>query len=105
MNQVSISPERAENLDFSSSYYDTAQAVVTVEGSPAAGRRRARPRPVLRRPGPPAAPRGARCGVAQCPPWARTGAPRSRVARRTRCPAYSPTRPRAPAGRSGRPTR
>ncbi len=37
INQVSISPERAENLDFSSSYYDTAQAVVTVEGSPAAG--------------------------------------------------------------------
>lgn len=36
INQVSISPERAENLDFSSSYYDTAQAVVTVEGSPAA---------------------------------------------------------------------
>jgi polar amino acid transport system substrate-binding protein len=37
INQVSISPERAENLDFSSSYYDTAQAVVTVEGSPVAG--------------------------------------------------------------------
>jgi polar amino acid transport system substrate-binding protein len=36
INQVSISPERAENLDFSSSYYDTAQAVVTLEGSPAA---------------------------------------------------------------------
>jgi polar amino acid transport system substrate-binding protein len=36
INQVSISPERAENLDFSSSYYDTAQAVVTVEGSAAA---------------------------------------------------------------------
>jgi polar amino acid transport system substrate-binding protein len=36
INQVSISPERAENLDFSSSYYDTAQAVVTVEGSKAA---------------------------------------------------------------------
>lgn len=36
INQVSISPERAENLDFSSSYYDTAQAVVTVEGSPVA---------------------------------------------------------------------
>lgn len=33
INQVSISPERAENLDFSSSYYDTAQAVVTIEGS------------------------------------------------------------------------
>jgi polar amino acid transport system substrate-binding protein len=37
INQVSISPERAENLDFSSSYYDTAQAVVTLEGSPAVG--------------------------------------------------------------------
>ncbi|HEY0218085.1 MAG TPA: transporter substrate-binding domain-containing protein [Cellulomonas sp.] len=36
INQVSISPERAENLDFSSSYYDTAQAIVTVEGSAAA---------------------------------------------------------------------
>ncbi len=36
VNQVSISPERAENLDFSSSYYDTAQAVVTIEGSAAA---------------------------------------------------------------------
>jgi polar amino acid transport system substrate-binding protein len=36
INQVSISPERAENLDFSSSYYDTAQAVVTLEGSPVA---------------------------------------------------------------------
>ncbi|WP_298456517.1 ABC transporter substrate-binding protein [uncultured Cellulomonas sp.] len=37
INQVSISDERRENLDFSSSYYDTAQAVVTVEGSPVAG--------------------------------------------------------------------
>ncbi|WP_454050861.1 ABC transporter substrate-binding protein [Cellulomonas sp. Marseille-Q8402] len=36
INQVSISPERAANLDFSSSYYDTAQAVVTLEGSAAA---------------------------------------------------------------------
>ncbi len=36
LNQVSISAERAENLDFSSSYYDTAQAVVTIEGSAAA---------------------------------------------------------------------
>lgn len=36
INQVSISPERAENLDFSSSYYDTAQAVVTLEGTAAA---------------------------------------------------------------------
>ncbi|WP_308121716.1 ABC transporter substrate-binding protein [Actinotalea ferrariae] len=36
INQVSISDERRQNLDFSSSYYDTAQAVVTVEGSAAA---------------------------------------------------------------------
>ncbi len=37
INQVSISDERRENLDFSSSYYDTAQAVVTTGSSPAAG--------------------------------------------------------------------
>jgi polar amino acid transport system substrate-binding protein len=37
INQVSITDERRANLDFSSSYYDTAQAVVTVEGSPVAG--------------------------------------------------------------------
>ena len=36
INQVSISPERRQNLDFSTSYYDTAQAVVTVAGSAAA---------------------------------------------------------------------
>lgn len=36
INQVSISDERKKNLDFSSSYYDTAQAVVTVGSSPAA---------------------------------------------------------------------
>lgn len=36
INQVSISPERAANLDFSSSYYDTAQAVVTTEDTAAA---------------------------------------------------------------------
>jgi polar amino acid transport system substrate-binding protein len=33
INQVSISDERREALDFSSSYYDTAQAVVTLEGT------------------------------------------------------------------------
>ncbi len=33
INQVSISDERRANLDFSSSYYDTAQAVVTLEGT------------------------------------------------------------------------
>jgi polar amino acid transport system substrate-binding protein len=37
INQVSISEERRANVDFSSSYYDTAQAVVTVEGTPVAG--------------------------------------------------------------------
>lgn len=36
INQVSISDERRENLDFSSSLNDTAQAVVTVSSSPAA---------------------------------------------------------------------
>lgn len=36
INQVSISPERAKSVDFSSSYYDTAQAVVTTKGSKAA---------------------------------------------------------------------
>ena len=37
INQVSISPERSQNLDFSSSYYDTAQAVVTLKDSVSAG--------------------------------------------------------------------
>src|SRR5690606_8443423 len=37
INQVSISDERKANIAFSSSYYDTTQAIVTVEGSPAAG--------------------------------------------------------------------
>ncbi|AEE45103.1 ABC transporter substrate-binding protein [Cellulomonas fimi] len=36
VNQVSISDERRANLDFSSPYYETTQAVVTLEGSPAA---------------------------------------------------------------------
>ena len=36
INQVSISDERRKNIDFSSPYYTTAQAVVTVEGSKAA---------------------------------------------------------------------
>ena len=36
INQVSISDERRANLDFSASYYDTAQAVVTIGNSPAA---------------------------------------------------------------------
>lgn len=37
INQVSIKPDRAKNVDFSSGYYDAAQAVVTVKGSKAAG--------------------------------------------------------------------
>src|SRR5665647_44432 len=36
INQVSISDERRANLDFSASYYDTAQAVVTLGDGPAA---------------------------------------------------------------------
>ena len=37
MNQVSIKADRAEAIDFSQGYYDVAQGVVTVEGSPIAG--------------------------------------------------------------------
>ena len=37
LNQVSIKAERAEAIDFSDGYYDVAQGVVTVEGSPIAG--------------------------------------------------------------------
>lgn len=37
VNEVSITPERAKNLDFSSGYYDVAQAVVTIKGSKAEG--------------------------------------------------------------------
>ena len=36
INQVSISDERRENLGLTGSYYDTAQAVVTIGSSPAA---------------------------------------------------------------------
>ena len=36
VNQFSISPERAEAVDFSTSYYDVTQAVVTTASSPAA---------------------------------------------------------------------
>jgi len=35
INQVSITDERKASVDFSSSYYDTAQAVVTIKGSKA----------------------------------------------------------------------
>ncbi len=37
INQVSITDERKQSLDFSSPYYETSQAVVTVEGSAAEG--------------------------------------------------------------------
>ena len=37
LQQFSITPERAENVDFSSPYYETTQAVITTENSPAAG--------------------------------------------------------------------
>ncbi|MBT0767791.1 amino acid ABC transporter substrate-binding protein [Kineosporia sp. J2-2] len=37
INQFSITDERKEAVDFSSGYYDVAQAVVTVKGSKAAG--------------------------------------------------------------------
>jgi len=33
INQISFKPERAEAVDFSESYYDVEQAIVTVEGS------------------------------------------------------------------------
>ncbi len=36
LQQYTITDERAQNVDFSSPYYSTPQAVVTVEGSPAA---------------------------------------------------------------------
>lgn len=37
LQQFSITPERAENVDFSSPYYETTQVVITTEASPAAG--------------------------------------------------------------------
>jgi polar amino acid transport system substrate-binding protein len=36
INQISYKPERARAVDFSDSYYDVEQAVVTVEGTPIA---------------------------------------------------------------------
>lgn len=36
LQQYSITPERAKNIDFSSPYYQTAQTVITVKGSKAA---------------------------------------------------------------------
>ena len=36
LQQYSITPERAKNVDFSSPYYETAQTVITVKGSKAA---------------------------------------------------------------------
>ena len=37
INQISITPARAEVVDFSDGYYQAAQAVVALKGSPAAG--------------------------------------------------------------------
>lgn len=37
IQQFSITDERKQTVDFSSAYYETTQAVITVEGSPAAG--------------------------------------------------------------------
>jgi polar amino acid transport system substrate-binding protein len=37
LQQFSISADRAENVDFSSAYYASPQAIITVEGSAAAG--------------------------------------------------------------------
>ncbi len=37
VNQISITPKRAEAVDFSSPYYEAKQAVVALKGSPAAG--------------------------------------------------------------------
>ncbi len=39
VNQVSITPERAKAVDFSSGYYDVAQSVVTLKGSKIASAR------------------------------------------------------------------
>jgi polar amino acid transport system substrate-binding protein len=36
LQQYSITPERAKNIDFSSAYYQTAQTVITVKGTKAA---------------------------------------------------------------------
>ena len=38
LNQISISDERKQAVDFSSGYYDVRQAVVTTKGSPIAGK-------------------------------------------------------------------
>ena len=37
INQISYDPERAQAVDFSESYYDVEQAIVTIEGSKIAG--------------------------------------------------------------------
>ncbi len=38
LNQISVSDERRQAVDFSSGYYDVTQAVVTYKGSPIAGK-------------------------------------------------------------------
>ena len=35
INQISITPERAEVVDFSDGYYQAAQAVIALKGTPA----------------------------------------------------------------------
>ena len=37
INEFSITPERAEAVDFSTPYYDVTQAVIALEGNPASG--------------------------------------------------------------------
>lgn len=37
INEFSITPERAEAVDFSTGYYDVTQAVIALEGNPASG--------------------------------------------------------------------
>ena len=45
INQISITPERAEVVDFSDGYYSAAQAVIALKDSPVAdGHQRRRPR-------------------------------------------------------------
>lgn len=43
LQQISYLPERTEGVDFSESYYDVNQALVSVQGSPIADASRTRP--------------------------------------------------------------
>ena len=40
INEISYSPDRAQAVDFSESYYDVSPALVAVKGTPITGRRR-----------------------------------------------------------------